>query len=264
VTAPDANVDAARFQAWQRDALKVWPPGTRVVRAGPFHAVVPQVDDARGWVTLVDAGATPDGTECAVAELREVFARRAITLEVEFNETAFPGVGSWLEHAGLTLVERNPLMACRPDRFRPFAAPEVVLRQLTARSESDELQAFQTIRWTNGGDHAGAPPPVSQLRKDLAAPGSVYLLAWAGGEPAGTGVSHLLSGAVEIVGVVTRIENRRRGIAAAVTSELVRRRFASDADFAFLDAANEGAARVYERLGFTRFGSNLVYRDPAP
>jgi predicted GNAT family acetyltransferase len=45
-----------------------------------------------------------------------------------------------------------------------------------------------------------------------------------------------------------------------VTSELVARHFGSGGDFVFLDAADDGAARVYERLGFKRFGANLVYR----
>jgi hypothetical protein len=45
-----------------------------------------------------------------------------------------------------------------------------------------------------------------------------------------------------------------------VSSELVRRHFARGGDFVFLDAASEGAASVYERLGFIRFGANLVYR----
>jgi hypothetical protein len=40
----------------------------------------------------------------------------------------------------------------------------------------------------------------------------------------------------------------------------VRRHFANGGDFAFLDAATDEAARVYERLGFSRFGANLVYR----
>jgi len=88
----------------------------------------------------------------------------------------------------------------------------------------------------------------------------VYLLAWLDDEPAGTGVSHSLKGAAEIVGVVTRADKRRRGIAATVTSELVTRHFAASGDFVFLDAANAEAARVYERLGFERFGGNVVYR----
>jgi predicted GNAT family acetyltransferase len=69
-----------------------------------------------------------------------------------------------------------------------------------------------------------------------------------------------LKGAAEIVGVVTRKDRRKRGVAGAVTSELVRRHFANGGDFVFLDAANEEAGRVYERLGFSPFGANLIYR----
>jgi predicted GNAT family acetyltransferase len=80
------------------------------------------------------------------------------------------------------------------------------------------------------------------------------------GEPAGTGVSHSLKGVAEIVGVVTRADKRRRGVAATVTSNLVARHFDSGGDFVFLDAADEAAATLYERLGFKKFGTNLVYR----
>jgi len=164
-----------------------------------------------------------------------------------------------LEAAGLTAAERNPLMACRPDSFRPFAAPDVILRRLTQGSNAADMQAFQTIRWTN--DETQPVPPIERLRNELASETSVYLLAQLDGELAGTGVSHALQGAGEIVGVVTRADKRRRGVAATVTSELVSRHFATGGDFVFLDAANEGAARIYEMLGFKRFGANLVYRD---
>jgi predicted GNAT family acetyltransferase len=59
---------------------------------------------------------------------------------------------------------------------------------------------------------------------------------------------------------VTEKNHRRRGVAATVTSELVRRHFEGGGDFVFLDASNDAAARVYERLGFSRFGANLVYQ----
>ena len=98
------------------------------------------------------------------------------------------------------------------------------------------------------------------MRRELGKPGSVYLLALLDGARAGTGVSHALRGAVEIVGVVTVVSMRRRGVAATITSDLLRRHFDSGGDFAFLDAANEDAARIYERLGFSPFGANLVYR----
>jgi ribosomal protein S18 acetylase RimI-like enzyme len=169
-------------------------------------------------------------------------------------------VGAWLENAGLKLAEKNPLMACRPDAFKPFTSDEVNITQLSASSTPADLQAFQTIRWTNGGDIKRSAPPVDGLGVEMARPNSVYLLAWLEWEAVGTGVSHALKGAAEIVGVVTRKDMRRRGIAAAITSELMRRHFANGGEFVFLDAAGDDAARIYERLGFSRFGDNLVYR----
>lgn len=252
--------DAKRFQAWQLAALSEHPAGTELHSVGPFRAVVPAVNQPGGWVTIVDGTTTEKETTEAVASLRSVFNERKTPLEVEYNEALFPQVGSWLEAAGFTIAERNPLMACRPDRFKPFAAPEVTLRLLSAASHPEDLRAFQTIRWTDGGDKDRVVPSVEQLQGDLASAASSYLLAWLEGEPVGTGVSHALRGVAEIVGVVTWADKRRRGVAATVTSELVARHFASGGDFVFLDAADEAAARVYERLGFNRFGAKLVYR----
>jgi predicted GNAT family acetyltransferase len=104
------------------------------------------------------------------------------------------------------------------------------------------------------------PQPIERLAHDLKTPTSVYLLAWIDWEPVGTGVSHLTGDVAEIVGVATRIDRRRRGVAATVTSELVRRHFERGGDFVFLDSASEEATRVYERLGFSQFGSKVVFR----
>jgi ribosomal protein S18 acetylase RimI-like enzyme len=254
------NEDATRFQAWQLAALEQHPAGTELLSFGPFRAVVPTLGQPGAWVTIVEGAVDERGTKKSVAALRSVFKQRNAELEIEYNEALFPKVATWLEAAGLTFAERNPLMACRPDGFKPFSAPRVTVRRLTAASDAADLQAFQTLRWTDGGDEDGAVPSVEVLRQDLAPATSVYLLAWIDGERAGTGVSHALKGAAEIVGVVTRVDKRRRGIAATVTSDLVARHFASSGDFVFLDAANEEAARVYERLGFKRFGDNVVYR----
>jgi predicted GNAT family acetyltransferase len=212
-------------------------------------------------VTLIDGSATEAETLKALTKVRSTLKKRKVALEIEYNEVVFPKVGHWLETAGLKLVERNALMSCRPDAFKPFTPPdEVHLTQLSAAATPAELEAFQMIRWTEGGEVDRPAPPVDRLRADMARPNSVFLLAWLEWEPVGTGVSHSLKGAAEIVGVVTKKDKRRRGVAAAVTSELVRRHFANGGDFVFLDAANDEAARVYERLGFSRFGANLIYR----
>jgi len=256
----DQFEDARRFQRWQLDALSKHPAGTELRSFGPFRAIIPAENQAGGWVTIVDESANEPETGAAIAGLRAVFRQRNTPLEIEYNEAVLPGVGAWLEAAGFMLAERNPLMACRPERFKPFAAGDVLVHRLTPESSAADLQAFQTIRWTDGGDEDRPIPPIEQLRQDLASSTSVYLLAWVDGEAAGTGISHALNRVGEIVGVVTRSDKRRRGIAATVTSELVAGLFESGGDFVFLDAANAGAARVYERLGFRRFGANLIYR----
>ena len=257
------NEDAKRFQAWQLAALEQHPAGTELVSFGPFRALLPVAKQPGAWVTIVEGTVDERQTARAVAGLRSVFKQRNAELEIEYNEALYPRVGKWLEAAGLTFAERNPLMACRPDGFKSVSAPGVTVHRLTTVSDTADLEAFQTLRWTNGGDDDRAVPPVDVLRKDLASATSVYLLAWIDAERAGTGVSHALRRAAEIVGVVTRADKRRMGIAATVTSDLVARHFASAGDFVFLDAANEDAARVYERLGFKRFGDNVVYRsDP--
>jgi ribosomal protein S18 acetylase RimI-like enzyme len=260
---PPKLSDSTRFQEWQRDTLAVRGEDAEILSVGPFRALLPAPGEAApaGWVTLIDGTATEAETVKALTKLRTAFKKRKVAFEIEYNETVFPKVGPWLEAAGLELLERNTLMACRPKAFKPFPTPdEVHLTQLSSAAAAAELEAFQAIRWTNGGEIDRPAPSVDRLRADVARSNSVYLLAWLDWEPAGTGVSHSLKGAAEIVGVVTRKDRRRRGVAAAITSELVRRHFANGGEFVFLDAANEEAERVYERLGFSRFGALLIYR----
>ncbi|HEY8635500.1 MAG TPA: GNAT family N-acetyltransferase [Candidatus Dormibacteraeota bacterium] len=255
--------DGDRFQTWQRDTLAGRGDEAEVLSVGPFRVLLSSEGDsgATGWVTLIDGTATEAETTKALTKVRAALKKRKVPLEIEYNEAVFPKVGGWLEDAGLKRVERNPLMSCRPDAFKPVPTPdEVHLTQLSAAAAEAELEAFQSIRWTDGGEIDRPPPPIDRLRVEMARPNGVFLLAWLEWEPVGTGVSHSLKGAAEIVGVVTRKDRRRRGVAAAVTSELMRRHFANGGDFVFLDAASEDAARLYERLGFTRFGANLVYR----
>jgi len=255
---PSLSRDAARFREWQLDALNARPAAAELKAVGPFRLVIPSAPDEEPWVTLTEPETTRAELEKAAREIRSILARPK-HWEIEYNEAVLPHIEPWLVACGFELKERNPLMACRPQSFRPFAAPNVELTRLDASSRRSELEAFQHIRWTDGGEHDRPVPPVARLQAQLSDAGSVFLLAWIDKEPAGTGVSHPLERAAEIVGVVTRTDRRRRGVAATITSELVGRHFASGGDFVFLDASGEDAARVYERLGFTRFGANLVF-----
>ncbi len=257
-----AGKDVERFATWQRDALEARAADSELLDLGPFRVVLSKNKDLplASWVTLVDGTASEAETLKAVPKLKAALKKHKAPLEIEYNEAVFPKVGAWLETAGLKLAETNPLMACRPDAFKPFVAAEVHLTQLRATATAAELEAFQQIRWTDGGEVDRPVPPIDPLRVALGVTTSVFLLAWLDWEAAGTGVSHALKGAAEVVGVVTKKQHRRRGVAATITSELVRRHFDGGGDFVFLDAANEEAARIYERLGFSRFGANVVYR----
>lgn len=253
--------DSERFQDWLQHTFEARQRDAETIAMGPFRAIV-FAGEARptAWITLVDGDVSDEEGRRALEKLRTAFHKNDIEIEVEYDDHAFPNAREWFAGSGLRLEETNPLMACRPETFTPASAPDVSLTRLSAHGKPSELEAFQTLRWTDGGDLDRAPQPVEQLRKDLLTPTSVFLLAWLGWEPVGTGVSHLTRDAAEIVGVVTRNDRRRLGVATTVTSELVRRHFEAGGDFAFLDAANEGAARVYERLGFTRFGLKALYR----
>jgi len=254
--------DVERFADWQRSALEARADDSELLDFGPFRVVLSKTKDAplSSWVTLVDGTASEAETLKAVPKLKAALKKHRSPLEIEYNDAVFPKVGAWLESAGLKLAEKNPLMACRPDTFKPSVTEEVHLTQLRPTATAAELEAFQQIRWTDGGEVDREVPPIDPLRVALGVPSSVFLLAWLDWEPVGTGVSHSLKGAAEVVGVVTRKDHRRRGVATTVTSELVRRHFDGGGDFVFLDAANEDVARLYERLGFSRFGANLVYR----
>jgi len=262
----EAASDSQRFQRWLQELFVRHQshPELEAISMGPFRALITPGDEAGAsvaWVTLVDPD--PDEGEAvrALTRLHAAFRHQNMDVEIEYDATAFPQAAKWFADAGMVIVERNPLMAVRPDTFVPFSAPDVAITRLRQHAKQTELDAFQRIRWTNGGDLKDREvQPVERLAHDLKTATSVYLLAWLDWEPVGTGVSHLTGDVAEIVGVVTRNDRRRRGVAASVTSELVRRHFERGGDFVFLDAANEDAAKLYDRLGFSRFGSKVVFR----
>jgi ribosomal protein S18 acetylase RimI-like enzyme len=255
----EVSRDGERFRQWQIHALEARPAASSLEQVGPFSVVIPYSVDEPPWVILIEPAVFEPDLAHAAARLRALFEGRPSGWQIEYDAAELPQVESWLAALGFELRERNPLLACRADTLKPFAADGITLDRLASSSARPDLEAFQRIRWTDGGEKTGPVPSVEQLFHQLASPASVYLLARLDGEPAGTGVSHPLRGAAEIVGVVTRADKRRRGVAATVTSALAARHFASGGDFVFLDASGEAAAGVYERLGFTRFGANLVF-----
>ena len=70
----------------------------------------------------------------------------------------------------------------------------------------------------------------------------------------------------QITNIATHPDHRRRGYAEAVTSELLRIAFEKQLEQVALEVrvSNEGAIRLYEKLGFERAGVRRgFYRNPA-
>ena len=108
-----------------------------------------------------------------------------------------------------------------------------------------------------------APPPsledAALLRASIAAGGiAVLARVVATGEPVGAGVCTVPGNqTTEIAGIAVRVPFRRRGIAGALTTRLVREAFDAGVTTAFLMAAHEEEERIYTRAGFSKIGEIL-------
>jgi RimJ/RimL family protein N-acetyltransferase len=230
--------------------------------AGPFRALLSEHTDALGMNFAMPVRPLPprEQTLAAVGGLRTLFQDRGRRLRFEYNEGLWPDLEPILREAGLQLEVREPLMAVTPETRRPAEAQEVSVRRLGPDQDEADLAAFLTIR-----SQAANPPPaeVARLREALRAGRGRYALASLGGVPAGTAVMHVIDGVGEVVGVVTVPELRGRGVAAAAAGFLVEGLFAEGGRMAWLDAIDERAQRVYQRIGFFSIGWRLNFLDPA-
>jgi ribosomal protein S18 acetylase RimI-like enzyme len=234
---------------------------------GPFRAFFspftaePQLNYAMP-IALPEA---PDGFVEALAALRQVFASRQRRLRLEFTEELWPSLAQAARQAGLDLVEREPLMICRPVEFQPAPPSGVSVALLTAQASDETLTGFARLRAEVFDD---APPPgvesLLRLRQAVQADHDWYALATLDGRFVGSGRCDASgNGWGEITAIVTHPDFRQRGVAAAVTSLLVRQMIDSGSTLAWLSAANPTAQRVYARLGFRIVGNLLNYEEPA-
>jgi ribosomal protein S18 acetylase RimI-like enzyme len=129
----------------------------------------------------------------------------------------------------------------------------------------DELDAFARVDAAAFGDEVG--PTADFARPMVAASGFRCLLARDGGEPAGVAYGILTDGdggggtSLGIFGVGVLSDHRRRGIGAALTTDLLRWGADAGADLAWLNPDDDRAARLYTSLGFREVAGFDVYVD---
>jgi predicted GNAT family acetyltransferase len=240
-------------------------PGVESLRSGAFRAWFnqythnPQLNYAMP-VTSVE----PAALGAAVDALRVLFASRARKVRVEFVEELWPGLGEALQHAGLHLQAREPLMACSSSEFVPAEVDGVSVHLLSANDSDADLAAYLHIADERPAD--GSRPvsdaAIAVLRETLRVGDVTSVMGTIDGRAAAVGRWIAQEdGLGEIVGIVTLPEYRRRGAAAKIVSVLLRGLFASGRNTAWLNADNEQARSVYAKLGFRSIGSLLNYEE---
>lgn len=220
------------LQRWEITLLEKAAVEAPVEVIAPFRAIPGPRGAALGFdyalpVDPVDAH--DPALVPAVRRLRDRYRALHFPLRLEFNEEGWPGLGAALTGEGFVLESRNPLMACRPEAFKPSAATEVEVRFLDVDP-----------RWASTRRVEGA----------------------LGGVIAGRASLGSIDGVAELYAVVTDPAYRRRGVAATLCTALIRHHFAQGGRLVFLDADNDGAVALYRRLGFSPIGTRLSYSAP--
>ncbi|MGR6924277.1 GNAT family N-acetyltransferase [[Actinomadura] parvosata] len=230
--------------------------GPRAHRAGPFVIRFDEHDDALPFNYAIpddDAAPTPD----EVADLVAAFRERSRMPRLEYVPQAAPKVEEALLAAGFTPEDRFPLLVCPPDEVLDAPAHAAVQVRLV----TDDAGLWQVARVMNAAFQApeATAHDVARLRRILDRGGLVAAAADAAtGDVVGAGqLGGPHEGVAEVAGIAVLASHRRRGIAGAVTALLTRAGADAGVMTAFLTPADDGAARVYQRVGYRRVGEAL-------
>ncbi len=258
--------DLALLRRLEPDLELMAAHGVEVIACGPFRALLSRTTDATwaNYAVPVDPIGSAGEILEVVAELRHVFVDRRRILRFEFNEALWLTLAAALENAGLRLLAREPLMLCGPSEFRQFINPKVSVRFLNAGDPEPDLEAFQAIFCEGFGLEPPTHESVRRLRAEVARGNNrCAALAMLGGKPVGTGFLASSGGLSELTRIATTPAARRRGVAATMTSWLVRDGFDRGNTLAWLTAADAVAQALYQKLGFRLVGDRLSYEADA-
>jgi ribosomal protein S18 acetylase RimI-like enzyme len=147
---------------------------------------------------------------------------------------------------------RTPILACTATSFHPV--PPLANLECVVLTQQTPLPAIQEGLDTNarGFDPTAAATTVAEaeaFRMGLVT--NCAFTARLNEQPVAAGMfTPPLQGIAEVVGITTLSAYRRRGIGAALTSEIVRIAFNYGVDIAVLRTDNPEAYRMYTRIGF--------------
>jgi ribosomal protein S18 acetylase RimI-like enzyme len=217
-----------------------------------------------------DVGA--DDVAAVRARQRDLGVREAF----EWVHETTPSLAGAAAAAGLGVL-RVPLLALDAAEWTPAPEPDGVSVRMLGADDPALAGAQGAIELAfaaegMGADDAGPEErdlavaklgDLGFLRDRLRRGLTAMAAAESGAEGTLGGGSHQLVGDVsEVTGVGTLPAARRRGVGGAVTARLVEHALERGADVVFLSAADDEAARMYERLGFRRIGTACLGHAP--
>lgn len=235
--------------------------GRTVTPIGPFRAAIDPATDLvfLNYAVPVWAMGTEEETQEQLSRLRELFHENKRRLRFEFVDGIWPSLPRALELFGLDLQDRLPLMACTPETFAPVDASGVSVRMIEA-GNAEDLAVFHRIqRRAFDCEGEASAEEIAQLRHQIENGFWRCAIASSGGVDVGVGSTLPWTNVCELAGVGTLPLMRRKGIAATLSSFLVRDHFARQGDLVWLTAATGEARSTYEKIGFEHVGAALHY-----
>jgi ribosomal protein S18 acetylase RimI-like enzyme len=254
-----ATIAPSRVQAFLlASAARQYDP----VPVPPFRLFFHPTDPLPYFNYAIPDGSLEGDLAAPLGTLRKEFRKKNRIPRFEFVEESAPSLAAALAAGGFVEESRPILMACLPGRrqTRPRVA-FLEIATLTSLSSLSEIKRFLLVqRLGFAFDAAPSDDDARWFRGSLG--DGRALLGTLGGDPAGTAMfTQPLDGLTEVVGVSTIPALRRRGVGTALTAEAVRLAFELGLEAVVLSAADERAGRIYESVGFRRFGTVAAWRE---
>ena len=246
---------AARIAAAQLSGLT---RSRRQIVAGPLVGLLHD-DDV--WflssMLAADPGAPfdPDEVSWALDTIRQAFAAEGRWLHGELIEEANPGLAEALTEHGMVIRSRPPLLAVEPADLVVPELPDGVTASFVATPE-DHAESTAVA-----ADAYETEDVVTAFQPDPSNGGAVLIRE--NGVPVATASwTAIADGVTEVAGVGTLHTHRRRGFGALATAYATQQAFTVGADLAWLTPGDEGADRVYRRLGYALKATAVHLGDP--
>lgn len=198
----------------------------------------------------------PEEVPWALETIRKAFAAEGRWLSVELIEEANPGLAEVLAANGMTIVSRPPLLVVEPADLNVPALPAGITAAVVT---SPEEQALADAVAADAYEAEGMASPFKPNPVD----GAAVLIRQDGVPVATAAWTAVADGVTEVVGVGTLHSHRRQGLGAIATAYATQQSFdLGGATLAWLTPGDEGADRIYRRIGYALKATAVHLGDP--